>query len=170
MSEHEMLMSANGIIATTEVSHPDLIQLMYVVPSGQYDRRWVLYGPDLWDLVPCGYTNTGMSQSYFKDTSWEAQLIVANDSYACPNPHCGLFNPKGFTACVTCGCKFTCEAVTGPSKVALPGSVSNDKDDVTDKEIEDHGLRIAKHSVRARENKVMSTSLTSSCGNKLFAV
>ena len=98
LNEHEMLMSANGIIATTEVSHPDLIQLMYVVPSGQYDRRWVLYDPDLWDLVPCGYTNTGMSQSYCKDVLWETKRMVANDSYARPNPHCGLFNPKGFTA------------------------------------------------------------------------
>ena len=81
------------------------------------------------------------------------QNIVYNDSYACPNPHCGLFNPKGFTACVTCGCKFTFEAVTGPSKVALPGSVSIDNDEVTLKEIEDYGLRIAKHSVRSKEKK-----------------
>ena len=153
LNEHEMLMPANGIVATTGVLFNDLIQLIYVVPSGQYDRRCVLYDPDLWDLVPCGYTNTGMSQSYFKDTSWEAQLIVANDSYACPNPHCGLFNPKGFTACVTCGCKFTFEAVIGPSKVARPGSV-NDEAEVTAKEIEDYGLRIAKHSVRAKEKRV----------------
>ena len=149
-----MLTSANGIVATTEVLFNDLIRLIYVVPSGQYDRRWVLYDPELWDLVPCGYTNNSVSQSCFKDTSWGGQRVVYNDSYACSNPHCGLFNPKGFTACVTRGCKFTFEAVTGPSKVALPGSVSNDKDEVTTKEIEDYGLRIAKHSVRSLEKKV----------------
>ena len=101
LDEHEMLISANGIVATTEVLFHDLIQLIYVVPSGQYDRRWVLYDLELWDTVPCGYTNTGMSPSSLRDTSWGGQRIVYNDSYACPNPHCGLFNPKGFTACVT---------------------------------------------------------------------
>ena len=94
-----------------------------------------------------------MSQSYFKDASWEAQRIVANDSYACPNPLCGVFNPKGFTACVTCGCKFTFEAVLGPSKVARPGSVG-DGGEVTAKEMEDYGLRIAKHAVRTMEKRV----------------
>ena len=44
--------------------------------------------------------------------------------------------------------------MTGPSKMALPGPVCDDKDKVTEKEIEDYGLRIAKHSVRTRENKV----------------
>ena len=153
LSEHEMLMSANGIVATTEVLRSDLIQLIYVVPSGQYDRRWVLYDPDLWDLVPCGYTNTGMSQSYCKDALWENKRRVANDSYACPNPRCCLFNPKGFTACVTCGYKFTFEAVLGPSRVARPGSGS-DEAEVTAKEIEDYGLRIAKHAIRAQEKRV----------------
>ena len=80
-------MSANGIVATTEGLDSDLTQLMYVVPSGQYDRRWVLYDPDLWDLVPCGFTNIGTSQSYCKDALWETKRRVANDSYACPNPH-----------------------------------------------------------------------------------
>ena len=82
------------------------------------------------------------------------QNIVYKDSYACPNPHCGLFNPKGFMACVTCGCKFTFEDVTGPSKVALPGSVSNDNDEVTQKEIEEYSLRVAKFSVRQKESRI----------------
>ena len=62
----------------------------------------------------------------------------------------GLFNPKGFTACVTCGCKFTFEAVLGPSKVARPGS-DGDGDEVTAQEMEDYGLRIAKHAVRTKK-------------------
>ena len=114
LSEHEMLLSANGIVATTEVLSSDLFQLIYVVPSGQYNKRWVLYDPDLRDQVPCGYTAMEMSRSYYKDVLWEHERRVANDSYACPNPNCCLFNPKGFTACVTCGCKFTFEAVIGP--------------------------------------------------------
>ena len=100
LSEREMLMSANGIVATTEVLRSDLIQLIYVVPSGQYNKRWVLYDPDHRDLVPCGYTDAGMSQSYYKHALWEHKRRVAVDSYACPNLHCRLFNPKGFTACV----------------------------------------------------------------------
>ena len=155
LSEHEMLLSANGIVATTEVLRSDLIQLTYVVPSGQYNKRWVLYDPDLSDLVLCGYTATDMSQSYYKDALWEHKRRVANDSYACPNPHCRLFNPKGFTACATCGCKFTFEAVLGPSKVALPvaGSTFDDAE-ITAKEFEDYGLRVAKHAFRAQEKKV----------------
>ena len=66
LSEHEMLLSANGIVATTEVLNSDQIQLMYIVPSGQY-KRWVLYDPDLHDLVPCGYTAMEMSRPYYKD-------------------------------------------------------------------------------------------------------
>ena len=155
LSEHEMLLSANGIVATTEVSNSDLIQLIYVVPSGQYNKRWVLYDPDLRDLVPCGYTAMEMSRSYHKDVLWEHERRVANDSYACPNPNCCLFNPQGFTACVTCGCKFTLEAVIGPSKAALPvaGSTSDDAE-ITAKEYEDYGLRVAKHAIRAKERRV----------------
>ena len=155
LSEHDMLMSANGIVATTEVLRSDLIQLIYVVPSEQY-KRWVLYDPDLRDLVPCGYTATEMSRSYYKDALWEHKRRVAGDSYACPNPHCRLFNPTGFTACVACGCKFTFEAVLGPSKVALPvaGGTFDDAE-ITAKEFEDYGLRVAKHAIRAQEKKVL---------------
>ena len=85
LSEHEMLLSANGIFATTEVLNSDLIQLICVVPSGQFNKRWVLYDPDLRDLVPCGYTAMEMSRSYYKDVLWEHERRVANDSYACPN-------------------------------------------------------------------------------------
>ena len=93
LSEHEMLMSANGIVATTEVLRSDLIQLIYVVPSGQHNKRWVLYGPDRRDIVPCGYTAMGMSRSYYKEVLWEHGRRVANGSTACPNPHCFHFNP-----------------------------------------------------------------------------
>ena len=62
---------------------------------------------------------------------------------------------KGFTACVTCGCKFTFEVVVGPSKVALPvaGSTPDDAE-ITAKEYEDYGLRVAKHAIRAKERRV----------------
>ena len=88
-------------------------------------------------------------------TLWEHERKVTNDSYACPNPNCCLFNPKGFTACATCGCKFTFEVVVGPSKVALPvaGSTSDDAE-ITAKEYEDYGLRVAKHAIRAKEGRV----------------
>ena len=87
LNELEMLIPANGIVATKEVLRNDLIQLIYVVPSGQYDGRWVLYDPALWGFVPRGYTSNGVSPSCFEDTSWGGQNIVYNDSYACPNPH-----------------------------------------------------------------------------------
>ena len=148
------MLSANGIVATTEALTSDLFQLIYVVPSGQYNKRWILYGPDLRNLVPSGYTAIEMSRPYSRGMEWEHERRVANDSYACRSPNCCLFNPKGFTACVTCGCKFTFEVVTGPSKVALPlagSTVGNDE--ITAKEYEDYGFRVAKHASRAKEKR-----------------
>ena len=82
LSERKMLLSANGIVATTEVLTSDLFQLIYVVPSGHYNKRWVLYDPDLRDLVPSGYTAIEMSRPYYRDEVWEHERRVANDSYA----------------------------------------------------------------------------------------
>ena len=66
-----------------------------------------------------------------------------------------ISTPKGFTACVTSGCKFTFEAVLGPSKVALPvARGTSDDAEITAKEYEDYGLRVAKHAVRAQERRV----------------
>ena len=152
--EHEMLLSANGIVATIEVLSSDLTQLVYVVPSGQYAKRWVLYDPSLCELVSLGCTAVDMSHSYPRDMSWEHARRVAKDSYACPNPTCGLFNPKGFTACATGGCKFTFEAVIGPSTVELPraGSALGNSD-ITAQEYHAYGLRVAKFAVRAQESR-----------------
>ena len=96
-----------------------------------------------------------MALSYIRDDVWEHERRVAKDSYACPNPNCCFFNPKGFTACVTCGCKFTFKVVTGPSKVALPLAESMvGNEDITAQEYKDYGLRVAKHALRAQHQKI----------------
>ena len=149
----------------------DLFQLIYVVPSGHYNKRWVLYDPDLRDLVPSGHTATDMSRPCFWDDVWEHERRVARDSYACPNPNCCLCNPKCFTACVTCGCKFTFEVVTGPSKVALPPAESM----VGNREITTRNTRVTALESRNAffvPNTRRSTSiLTTGCsGNRSFDV
>ena len=91
------------------------------VPGGNYEKRWVLCNPDISDRIPMGYTtmanDPALYPGYYRSTDrvWENARIVANDSYACPNPNCSCFWPKGFTACVTCGCKFTFELFIGPT-------------------------------------------------------
>ena len=167
LSEHEMLLSANGIVATTEVLNSDLFQLIYVVPSGQYSKRWVLYDPDLHDLVPSGYTAMEMSRPYYKDVLWEHERRVANDSYACPNPNCCLFNPEGFTACVTCGWKFTFEVVVGPSKVALPvaGSTPDDAEITKTTALESQSTLFV-----PKKGRSISIKITSFSGDRSFAV
>ena len=105
--EHEMLLSANGIVATTQTLTSEFFQLIYVVPSGDYEKRWVLYDPDLRECIPLGYTTTAsvpeeqqvvktesgysVSRPYFRDCNWEHEWKIADDSYACPNPNCCLF-------------------------------------------------------------------------------
>ena len=58
----------------------DLFQLIYVVPSGHYNKRRVLYDPDLRNLVPSGYTAIEMSRPCSRDLVWEHERRVANDS------------------------------------------------------------------------------------------
>ena len=150
-----MLLSANGIVATTETLTSKFFQLIYVVPLGNYDKRWALYGPDLREYAPSGYASTDVSRPYYRDSNWEHERRVANDSYPCPNPDCCLYHPKGFAACVTCGCRFTFGVVTGHCKVALPSADDNVGDEeITTEEFEAYGIRVAKCVLRAKQNKI----------------
>ena len=160
ITEHEMLLPRNGMVATTHTLTSELFQLIYVAPGGNYDKRWVLYDPDISDRIPTGYTLTeddpALRPDYYRSTNrvWENARIVANDSYACPYPNCSCFNPKGFTACVTCGCKFTFEIITGPSKVAPPSDdTAVDDEEVTPEEFAAYGRRIAACTIRVTQGR-----------------
>ena len=118
----DLRMSLNGIVVTTRTLTSNYIKLIYVVPKGNDDERWVLYDPCLWNSVPTGGTkapdvDSSHERSYYRD-AWEWKRITADDSIACPS--CRSFNPKGFTACVTCGCKYSFDVISGPSKVVVP--------------------------------------------------
>ena len=155
----ELSMSMNGIVATRQTLGSNHSKLVYVVPGGNYDGRWVLYDPDLWELIPTGFTMppnaSSQGQYYYEGTASTRERMAKNDSYACPNPSCRCFNPRGFTACVTCGCKYIFNQITGPSKAAIPSNDDNvEGDNPTPQEIVDYGLRVAAFALRNAAKRI----------------
>ena len=149
----ELRMSLNGIVVTTRTLTSKYIKLIYVVPKGNHDERWVLYYPCLWNSVPTGGTkapdaDSSTDRPYYRDYAWEWKRITEDDSVACPN--CRSFNPKGFTACVTCGCKYSFDVISGPSKVVVPSHDDKVNDEeATPEEIEAYARRVAAFAVRS---------------------
>ncbi len=155
----ELSMSMNGIVATRQILGSSHINLVYVVPGGNYDERWVLYDPALWTLIPAGFTMppnaSSRGQLYYEGAASTRERMAKKDSYTCPNPACRCFNPRGFTACVTCGCKYTFNRVIVPSKAAIPSDDDNvEGDNPTPQEIVDYGLRVAAFALRNAAKRI----------------
>ena len=117
ISDHALLLSMNGVVATTDVIEPKYFRVIYVVPDGKQGKRFVLYRRDLIGKEIMAVTNVknGADKPPKREpVVTETTMFGTRQWRVCP--WCTNSNPDGFTCCTWCHAQFVFEKVNTSSR------------------------------------------------------
>ena len=117
ISDHNLLLSMNGVVVTLDTIAPKYFRVIYVIPGGDIRDKYVLYREDLVGKEIKAVTNVknGAEKPQKREPTATRTIMYGTRLWR-DCPWCTNTNPDGFTCCTWCHAQFIFEEVSSSSR------------------------------------------------------